>query len=605
MTRRSRSRSRKSAARFTRARAGRLVTVLLLLVLALTVFAVVWVGARGALAQWHLGQAQAAASTLQRIAFSDPQGAQKAADDLAENAAEAHELTSDPVWRAVEIAPWIGPQLRAASTLAASLNDAVGAVTPLVDVLATFDPSSLTPQDGRIELSPLIEAREEAATAAQRSRAAADAAAAVDTTPLLGALREPVVQGTAQLQTVADLTDALRKATVLLPAMLGADGPRDYLLIFQNNAEWRSLGGIAGNVAVLHTDGGRITLTDQASATSLGAFAGQSEAMPADARRIVGNRVETYMHNVTQVPDFHVTAELAKDLWQRERGLEVDGVIAVDPVAVSYLLDATGPVEMRSGDVLTAENTVPLLLNEVYFRYEDPQAQDLLFADATSSVFAALTNGAPNPSALISALGRGASENRLLLWSGHADEQQLLDTTTLAGALPESDAETARFGVYVNDATGSKLDYYMRLSTGARMCATTARNATATVRVQVQSEVPDDVASLPRYITGLNEQGTESIGGVPAGLTRTVAYVYLPEGGRLVTQNSSSGESLLVGEHDGRQVLSWWNDVPPGGSATLDISVVMPLVRNIDILPTPTYLFADFDAVDIPCGFPE
>ena len=44
--------------------------------------------------------------------------------------------------------------------------------------------------------------------------------------------------------------DALSRTATLLPAMLGRDGPRDYLIVFQNNAEWRSLGGIVGALAL-------------------------------------------------------------------------------------------------------------------------------------------------------------------------------------------------------------------------------------------------------------------------------------------------------------------------------------------------------------------
>ena len=40
--------------------------------------------------------------------------------------------------------------------------------------------------------------------------------------------------------------------------MAGADGPRDYLLVFQNNAEIRATGGLPGSWARLHAEDGKL-----------------------------------------------------------------------------------------------------------------------------------------------------------------------------------------------------------------------------------------------------------------------------------------------------------------------------------------------------------
>lgn len=53
------------------------------------------------------------------------------------------------------------------------------------------------------------------------------------------------------LDTTSQATDALARATTLLPAMLGESGARNSLVVFQNNSEWRSLGGVVGAMAVI------------------------------------------------------------------------------------------------------------------------------------------------------------------------------------------------------------------------------------------------------------------------------------------------------------------------------------------------------------------
>src|SRR4051794_662986 len=64
----------------------------------------------------------------------------------------------------------------------------------------------------------------------------------------------------AGLRRIAAATDAGARATAVLPAMLGAGGPRTYLVLFQNPAEMRATGGMPGAFAVLGADHGRIGL---------------------------------------------------------------------------------------------------------------------------------------------------------------------------------------------------------------------------------------------------------------------------------------------------------------------------------------------------------
>ncbi|AZC12447.1 DUF4012 domain-containing protein [Microbacterium sp. ABRD28] len=558
------------------------------------VFLAGWVGVRGFLASQHLIDAQATATAV-REDLTDPALASAAIADVAADTAAARALTSDPLWQVAEALPWAGPQLSAVSTVAAAVDDVAGsALAPLADVASGFDLAALRPQDGRIDLAPFTDIREAAATGAASIGGAAEAVAAIDRAPLIRPLREAVDEVGALLDETETATGALTRAATLLPAMLGADGPRSYLVLFQNNAEWRSLGGIPGATALVRTDGGAISLAEQASSSDFPRYDESVLPLGSDVEGIFSARPGRFIQNVTQIPDFAVSGALAREMWARERGGEqVDGVIAIDPVALSYLLAATGPVTLPTGDVITAENAVPLLLNEVYFRYEDPADQDAFFAAAAASVFSALTAGGTDPTALVDALTRAGDERRLLLWSAREDEQTLLDGTSLAGPLPETDDDIARFGVYLNDGTGSKMDYYVSATptltwdscvTGGSAASPTA-SGTATLTVTLTNNAPADAAtSLPRYITG---------GGafdVDPGIARTVGYVYLPEGFELQDATITGDVGFGGGTHDGRRVLSFAVDVAPGASATATVTVTAPegSAPQLELVSTPT-----------------
>lgn len=43
-------------------------------------------------------------------------------------------------------------------------------------------------------------------------------------------------------------------------------------------------------------------------------------------------------------------------------------MIAMDPIALSCILEATGPVQLEPGDELSSDNAVQLVLNDVCMR---------------------------------------------------------------------------------------------------------------------------------------------------------------------------------------------------------------------------------------------
>ncbi len=140
----------------------------------------------------------------------------------------------------------------------------------------------------------------------------------------------------------------------------------------------------------------------------------------------------------------------------------VDGVISVDPIALSYVLRGTGPLKLSDGKVLTSRNAVKLLLNEVYVTYDrSPRKQDAYFADAARRVFAAVAAGKGDQRTILAGFADAVDENRIFINSTHEDEQQVLAQTRIAGALMRDASSTPHVGIFLNDSTTTKLEYYL------------------------------------------------------------------------------------------------------------------------------------------------
>jgi len=570
--------------------AGRIIAWILGTFLLLVVLMAAWVGVRGVTAYGHLERVQTEGSAASAALASDPSSAAPALARLASGADAAHELTSDPVWQLAERAPWIGPQLSAFGTVASASDELLNdSLLPLVTAAQSASLDSLKPVDGRIDTSGLATLITPAETAAASALGATAAVESIDRAPLLGVVGKAVGRARELFTRTSSALDALSRTTKLLPAMLGQDGPRDYLLLVQNNAEWRSLGGITGTAILLRTNAGAISLIDTRSASSLSKdITDPLVQLPEDVQAIYQTRPARYFHNLTQIPDFTVDGPLARDMYKAQTGTDVAGVIVVDPVVLSYLLQAVGPVVVADGQELTAENAVPLLVNEVYERYSAPAAQDAFFAGATGAVFQALLQGRGSTAGMLTALARATEEHRVLMWAANPNEQSIVAGTTLAGELPTTDEHTARFGVYLNDGTGSKMSYYVKpqVSLSWDQCLQTGgtlpRQLTLTLALSNSAPL-DAETSLPSYITG------NGVYGVAPGSATVVSNLYLPQGFELVSASASNGSAYEEGTLQGRQVLTYGLTLEPQTSASVTVVVqATTLATEAEAIVTPT-----------------
>ncbi|MFC9350469.1 DUF4012 domain-containing protein [Arthrobacter sp. NPDC057013] len=376
------------------------------------------------------------------------------------------------------------------------------------------------------------------------------------------------------------------------PEMLGAEGPRSYLLMIQNNAEVRASGGIPGALAELTLDEGRLTLGTQSTAGDIGVM---SPVLPVDVeqQQIYSGRLGKFMQDVNLTPDFPTTASTAQLMWERKTGKRVDGVISVDPVALGYILDATGSVKLGSTDLasgglpteLTGKNVVRTLLSDVYAKIDQPRLQDAYFAGVAKEIFATLSSGAGNAKALTEGIARGTEEGRVLVWSGKSAEQAVIAKYPLSGSIVGASISPAQFGVYFNDGTGAKMDYYVHRTVQLVEECPAGGYGEIRVRVTSTNTAPIDAAtSLPEYVTG------GGVFGVPAGSVQTNITAYGPVQSN-VESTSVAGQKIGFASqrHAGRPVGTITVRLAPGQSKTVEFTFGK-IVQHTDpvVAVTPT-----------------
>lgn len=541
------------------------------------------------------------------IAMGDRPAAASTISRLTAHTNRAREAAEEPLWTAAGLLPFVGPNFRAATEVATSADDVarLGAA-PLVGVLETLDWSSLAPVDGEVELQPLISSKPKISAAAHAVRQTSDRLDRIDASELFDQVSAPLVEARSTLKSMRDELDAAASVAEVAPDMMGSVSPRRYLLLIQNNAEARATGGIPGALAVLTLDKGKFSLSDQTSSAGVGVMVPPLAVDP-EQLQIYSARLGKYMQDVNLTPDFPTAGGLAQAMWKTKTGEQLDGVLSIDPVALSYILAATGPVDLldphlglEAGEALptelTAENVVQTLLSDVYARIPDPGQQDLYFANAAKEIFGALSNGATDPKKLMVGLTRGVSEGRVLAWSAHSDEQSVIAGYPISGAVHGPSVAPAQFGVYLNDGTGAKMDYYVKRTVQlVKECDRDGYEET-TVRVTSTNTAPTDAATLlPSYVTG------EGQFGVPSGSVQTNIVAYGPAQANVEMANLDGQRTEFAPYlHGDRPVGVLAIRLAPGESKTVEFTfgkivqhteptiVVTPTVQPVTEVTLPT-----------------
>ncbi len=557
----------------------------LLVVIAVTA----WVAVRGLMARNELTDAlPAAAQVKAAVTSGDLLTAEKAATTLASHARAAANLTGDPVWRAVEVVPWVGPNLTAVRVSAAATDTvATDVVRPLVSIATRVDPRTVLLHRGAIDLGPLVSAQPAVARAQQAFHRAERSVAAIDASATVGPVSGAVTRLRHMLSSTVPAIDGVANSARLLPGMLGADGPRNYLLLVQNPDELRATGGLVGALALLHAENGAVSMVAQSPGTALGPWAQQVGAIPVGTVGLYGPLIGRRMQDANLTPDFPLAAATSARMWTETFGGSVDGVVTIDPVVLSGLLRATGPVKLATGDTLTDGNAIPLLLSEVYRRYPVPADQDAFFASVSSAVFGRVADGAADGKELVKSLVSAGASRRVLVWSAHPAEQKVLEETSLAGLLPASTKDRAALGVYFDDATGAKMDYYLstKVIVASGVCRAD-RKPSARVTVTLKNTAPADAGTtLPRYVTGAGDLG------VPPGNIRMRVAVYGADGGLLAgTTSGGAPYATVSGTDAGRPVSLFTVMLAPGETKTVSVDLlnVEQSGPRLSVITTPT-----------------
>ncbi|MEV4666442.1 DUF4012 domain-containing protein [Microbacterium sp. LWO12-1.2] len=510
-----------------------------------------------------------------KVVAGDLDGAAEDAALLQELAARAADQTVGLDWRLAEWVPFIGQNLSAIRAAAESVDEVADfAVVSLPHLNLT----AFRPNAGAIDLAAVHNLETVASEGATLFAEVNRRIDATDRTFLLPQVDTALSSLDDAVNGVDDALGTLAPILKVLPAALGEGAPRTYLLMFQGNSELRASGGNPAALALVTATDGRVELTAQATSVQFDNARPESIApLDPETEHLYSDTIGRWIPNMTATPDFPTTVEIVRAWWADEGLPPFDDVISTDPVALSYILRATGPIPLDTGETLTSDNVVSLLLNEVYFNYgeiipgrpADGSQQDLFFASAAAKIFSTLTAGIDSPGEFLEALRQSSIEGRMKVWSSNPDIEALVAGTKIAGTLPATNEERTVAGVFFNDTTAAKTDYYADASiTSSTDQCTASGPPTFRQTIKFANNItPEQAGALPYFITGPH---------YAPGYIATDVVIYTPVGATIESWSVEGAESnylMAEGTHLGRNVVRISVITPPQTTATITVEM--------------------------------
>lgn len=375
--------------------------------------------------------------------------------------------TSSPVWTMASFIPVYGGDINAARTMVDALSDvSSGALVPMADNLAQATPGKLF-QDGTINVSALQAVADSLSDSSKVFKSANEKIQGIGDTHI-SQVTELVDKAKDGFATLNGAVDAAEKVAPVLPQMLGANGQtRNYLVYAMNNVEIRACGGFGGSQGLISVTDGQMSIGEFVPCIGLSEDEAV-ESVDEEDEALFGNHSNLYNSGNTYSPDWPRNSQRVAALWKSQYGQDVDGVVGIDPVFLQYLLGLVGNVSLPDGTVVDGTNAAKVLMHDVYWNYPVEES-DGIFASVASAAFDKILGGIGDVDVtkLVSAVERGAEEGRLIAWMKNDDEQNAIKEMNIDASLPDPDdpSEDPVAGVYFNNLSFSKLDWYLNADT--------------------------------------------------------------------------------------------------------------------------------------------
>ena len=224
--------------------------------------------------------------------------------------------------------------------------------------------------------------------------------------------------------------------------LLGHNGPRKYLLLFQNNQEMRATGGFIGSYGILHISNGKIKKLLIEGIYNPDGQLKYDVVPPLPIQKISAS---WSTHDSNWFPHFPTTAEKVAMFYEYTGGPTVDGIITMTPTVLQRMLEITGPIEMEDyNTTVNTENFIEATQYEVEVDYDKTENKPKQFlADLAPRIITSLfeARDVGDASMTLEMFSDMLKERHIMLYSMNNDVQSAIAGQGWSGGILKTEKD--------------------------------------------------------------------------------------------------------------------------------------------------------------------
>lgn len=449
--------------------------------------------------------------------------------------------------------PLLGSPTRALHAASKASSDLVAAGRVILKASRSFPTSGATGLDAE-DLSALHQAARRSVVALSEARqhvSGARRAIAGPSSAVVPLVSAPALKVRGQIDAAIRQIDGARRALKVTAALTAPTADLRILVLAQDSLELRPTGGYVGSYGVLRFARGTVELERYEETAALPPpeppMSPPEELAPVLPRH-------WGLSNVNWWPDFPTTAATAKEMFGRQGGGQVDGVLALTEHATALLVGAVGPIDVPGHPPpVVEEGFDQRVLYEVELKRPLDQPRKKFLTALAKALFERLSHlPAKRVPGLIRAVDVSARAGDVQVWFADHALQRYVERTIAGGRLPDAAGD---FLMLVDaNLTASKANAALFKDVTYRVARARSGELRARLDVTVRNE--GELTDINPYYNGY-------------------LRVYVPLESRLLERRSGQGDAGRA--RDGPYtVFTQILDVQPRGEQRMRFDYVLP-----------------------------
>jgi hypothetical protein len=492
-----------------------------------------------------------------------------AADEVAlatANARYAADAEDRPALAMLATIPGMGDDARTIRAISQAARRSVEAASAVIDAaeemsLSGGDFASALYRDGQLQVDTIQSGTDDISRAASLLRDAVDV---LDDAPEgnLAPVSEALMDARRQLSQASEAAANGEALFQVLPGFAGSEEPATYLLAFQAPSEARATGGFIGFYGILHASAGEFRLGHTGPVRELLRDERTPVAAPAwFAENYSGVGALLDPRLVNSSPNFPVVSDVLLNLYDAAEDESLDGVVAMDPLALAEMMKATGPIDVPGyPDPVTSESAADLIMHDSYLRF-DGEEQNVFLTRLIGRFWRELRDADFESAVLAEAIGEAVSTRHLQLYSRDDEVQSGLVDLEAAGDYQSAGPNVQL--VFHNNYGTNKVDYFLERSIDTSIELGRDGSADVTTRVTMVNNAPPGPDSP--LLTSADED-------VATGVNSMLLNYLVPETSEILGLRMSGERERPFEYFDEDFPVAWAVvEIPPGESISVTL----------------------------------